>query len=163
MERSMAHERMELGRRMPNLRGLAENLTSLAGTTDSRQAGMIALMSVAMFVATLAKARTLRTHSFDLAFALCLVATLLITYHTLVYDTTLLLLPMALVLNFLSEKKSVARSTWIWMVGPILILAFSPLQQMLASQTDRYGWFAIVLLLWWWGIYREASRASYAE
>lgn len=153
MEDSMTHLRMELPPRMPNIHGLVENVLSTFMTGAARNL-LVVVMSVAICLATSFKLWRSMGKPLELSFSLCLIAALLISYHTLMYDLSLLLLPIVLVLNYVRQN-----GTWATML-PIYILFLSPFQVLLAMRTGRFALMAIAVLIWWWGISRDLSQFS---
>ncbi|MBS1853145.1 MAG: DUF2029 domain-containing protein [Acidobacteria bacterium] len=150
-------------RMMPNVRGLLDGLL-LPGVSRPLKDGLIGLASLALvlFAAWRWKGRA-NGGNFNLGFALFVLTTPLVGYHTLPYDLCLLILPMVLVVNQCREAEETPASAprrWdrIWLIGPMVVLFFSPLQMVFNFSFQRYHLMAFVLLLWFWGITRELAR-----
>ena len=127
---------------VPNLRGLVEQLPGLGAS--GRWAALLILASsvVVSFVAL----RRIRYGRDSVIFVsvLAAVTTILISFHALVYDVSLLL-PMVLFL--LSRTLGVARAKID--AGTILLftlLLLTPLYVFLGMVVDRFVWFSLILL-----------------
>lgn len=99
-----------------------------------------------------------RAERLDLFFSIALIVLLLVGYHTLLYDLTLLLLPSALVLNYTFVHPPGKRE-YLSLVGPIAVFFFTPLYAIFWS----LGWkgsnlMALVLVAWGFALWREVSR-----
>lgn len=161
MERAMEKHQTIFPLRMANLRGLMASLPPFA----SRQVMdlVIAVVSLGLLVFAARRWKTTSPAEFDLSFSLCIIVTVLVGYHTLAYDLSLLLLPITLTLNYLFDKAaSRAQSdkrTRLLLLAPIFLLFFSPLHAYLAMRNGHYNLFALVLLFWCWVLSREIARA----
>ena len=96
---------------------------------------------------------------FDLGFSLTLVVTVLVSYHALDYDLSLLFPAVLLLINHLQNAEPPRGWLRVSLFGPIFILFLSPLYIMVLFL--RYGhlaWLAPVLLLWCWGLASEISK-----
>ncbi len=130
---------------LPNLRGLVSQLPGLNGTGTAAHL-LIFLSSAVVFSWALRRLRK-GDHSAFFACSLAIVTTLLISFHSLVYDLSLLL-PLVLCL--------IARSTGSdprKVDAPAILLAFllllTPIYVLLLMVIDSFFWFSLVLL----GIY----------
>ena len=97
-----------------------------------------------------------------MGFALCVIVTVLVSYHTLAYDLSLLLLPLALTIQhfFSNENGDSPRRTRLLLFILLFLLFFSPLHAFLVMRDGHYNLFALVLLFWCWALSREIGRAS---
>lgn len=95
---------------------------------------------------------------FDLSFSLAMLATVLLSYHVLVHDLSLLLLPIVLVVQYLNKKPKVGEI--ILLISPLVLLFLSPAQMLLWFRYREFSAFAPVLLIWFLGISRELSNRS---
>ena len=161
MERAMEKHQTIFPLRMANLRGLMASLPPFASRHVMDL--VIAVISLGLLVFAARKWKATSPAEFDLSFSLCIIVTVLVGYHTLAYDLSLLLLPITLTLNYLfgnaaSDAQS-DRRTRLWLLTPIFLLFFSPLHAYLAMRNGHYNLFALVLLFWCWALSREISRA----
>ena len=145
---------------MPNLRGLADTvLAPLA--TKSLVTVIVAFVSIVLTLLTSAKWKlSCEGTPFDLGFSLCLVVTILVSYHAFAYDLSLLLLPVLLVANYLRGPSQVSARDKFALLSPACILFFSPLLMVIWWQYGHLNLLAPVLLLWAWGMARAVSRAG---
>ncbi len=146
---------------MPNLRGLlatflTDRIPKLALET------LTAALSGALVLFAAAKWKPQNSSdTFDLAFSLCVVVTVLVSYHAFAYDLCLLLLPAVLIVDYLQNLPSLQGLTRTLLIGPVLILFISPLQMILWLRYGELSLLALVLGLWTWGIAREISREKH--
>ena len=94
---------------------------------------------------------------FDLNFSLALVATVLVSYHVVSYDLSVLLIPVLLLANYLFEEGNLRRWSAIVIALGIALLFCSPLQLVLSLQYKEFAVMGFVLLLWMYGIAKETS------
>jgi hypothetical protein len=97
---------------------------------------------------------------FDLKVSLGAVATVLVSYHTLGYDLSLLMLPIVLLANELLGKGRFRGWPDFLTAGAIAVLFFSPLQLVLLMRGNRLalmGWVVLSLLF---GIAGQMSLRS---
>jgi len=104
---------------MPNLRGLF-TLVFGASLTPFVLSALLALASLAVLI--FAWRSVVRWSSFDLSFSLMLVATLLVSFHLLLHDLSLLILPAFLFLNFLHIHRTSWATSKILRVTPFVLL-----------------------------------------
>ncbi|MBZ5704692.1 MAG: DUF2029 domain-containing protein [Acidobacteriia bacterium] len=142
---------------MPNLRGLAYIFLP----PGSYIVPLLALLSLALLVFTAWKCR--QPGPFDLQFSLALVTTVLVSYHVVSYDLSMLLLPVALLANFLLAETRLRRGPAVLVVFGIATLFFPPLQLYLSLRHKQYALMALVLLVWMVGIAGELSARARRE
>jgi hypothetical protein len=140
---------------MPNLRGLIAVMAgAFAGSVWST------LLTVASSVAVvLVAVRSVRKagNTVQGMFALATVATMLIGYHTMPYDLSLLL-PVAL---FFFAAAGHSRATADRADVLLLLLLFlTPLYVFLELDMLRLGWFALLLIWLFWRLARVATPIS---
>ena len=141
---------------MPNLRGLLERpLTRLVSRSFSDV--LLALVSVALVLLTAFLWNTAAASTFNLRFSLCLIATVLVSYHTFAYDLSLLMLAIALVADYLEAGGGMHGWTRVALLGPVLLLFLTPLHLFLAFHAQRYGLMAVVLSFWLGAVAWEIS------
>lgn len=158
--------RMEsaLGRRaivphdMPNLRGLLATALS-SRLSPALVNSLIAVLSLALIYFVSLKWKSAGGGGgLDLGYALCLVSSILLGYHSYVHDLSLLFLASLLVVNYGLLTGSSGAWKGVRLYAPVFLLFFSPVQMVLLLRYDQFYLFALVLLLWAWGISGEISQ-----
>jgi len=123
---------------MPNLRGFIETVLgqTVSNTTLN---SLIAISSIAL-----------------LAFSLAIIVAILVSYHSLAHDLSVLFLPGLLIINCLRAGETRA---WrrVALLGPMLLLFLSPVEILLLFHYQRLYLLAPVLLLWSVAIGNEMS------
>jgi hypothetical protein len=133
---------------MPNLHGLVACL----GGTGAGAVSLIAVLAVIIFALTAMKIRRTQT-AVSTIFLLATTATVLISYHLLAYDLSLLL-PAAMFLFLENDHDSS-----VWTKPAVLILLFlTPLYVLLWFYLGRLGWFALVVLALFVVLCRRSSK-----
>ena len=134
---------------MPNLRGVIYLLLGGSAFTD-------AIVLVASFVLLLAVAWYSRVaadpDSLDGGFALSLVTTVLVSYHAMGYDLSMLLLAAFLLGNCWLTAPALPRWPQKCMAFAVGLLFFSPLESVLLIKYNRLGLTGWFVLLWLVGI-----------
>jgi Glycosyltransferase family 87 len=147
-----------LGRRaivpqdMPNLRGFLDTVLP-SHFPPALLNTCIAVLSLALiYVVSVRWNYTGGGTNLDLGFSLCLISSLLASYHAYVYDLSALFLAVLLVAN--QALVSGGNINWksVKLCSPIFFLFLSPLQMLLLLRYDQFCLFAFVLILWVWGI-----------
>lgn len=146
---------------MPNVRGLVATFLP-----DGGRAALICVVSASIVILILAGLVFRHAHRRDnvgLAFSVALVATILTSYHALMYDLALLLWASFFVLSYLRKtaKKSDATSLWL-VLGPVGLLFLNPLLMLLWLRLGRLNLLAPILGLWLYGIAKEVSASKLA-
>jgi len=142
---------------MPNLRGLLDTFLG-ARVSPIAMSALFLLLAVTCVLFASAKWKLASASgTFDLAFSLAMVISVLVSYHAYAHDLSLLYLPVLLLANYLQSH---ARA-WGWkdiaLVGPPLLLFLSPLEMALQAR-GQLNLLALVLLLWAGGLVREMAR-----
>jgi hypothetical protein len=139
---------------MPNLHGLVATIGSRLGISGEWVVVLTATLSVGMLVAAIRRAARGSGDRFDLRFSLAVLVAVLVSYHALEHDLTLLLLPCVLVANFVAgrELRLVNRAG---LVAPMLALFFTPLYVWLSFQVRQTALLTFVLLIWAAALMRE--------
>ena len=142
---------------MPNLRGLM-----YVFLPDWKYGPAVVLfLSLAIFVFTARLCRSTRSPKmFDLNFSLALLTTVLVSYHVVSYDLSVLLIPILLLANRLLEENSVRRGTGFVIACGIALLFLSPLQLLLSLQYKEFALMGFALLFWMYGIAGETLLHS---
>lgn len=138
---------------MPNLRGALSILFS----TESHMASAVLVISLALLLFTAFKCRKIdQNNLFDLKFSLAALATVLVSYHALIYDLSVLMLPVLLLADELPRKgKSAWRRTLMMVAAATFFIP--PLQLVLSMRSHRSALLGWVLLLWLLAVAREIS------
>jgi len=127
---------------MPNLRGV---VAGLAGDSNSAHV-LIAMVSLAL-VAWAAWKWKACGPEFDLAFGLTLVVAVIVSYHLMAHDLSVLLLPLLLAAEWLLRERPLGMARWLAVAG-IGILFFSPIYFLLWFRYQRFSamFWAVALL-----------------
>jgi len=147
---------------MPNIRGLVESF-GVEGSAQVLSESVIAIVSLILLLGATASCnfKTSAGESlFDLGFSLVAVVTILVSYHALAYDLSLLLLPIVLVASHVDATADISAWKRVALLAPICILFFSPWLMLLSFRGHLFNLIALVLLAWVWGISREMQRHS---
>jgi len=126
---------------LPNLRGLIDNLPGL-GDSGSRVA-LVVLCSLAVFVVAALKIARGQESILPVS-SLAAVATILVSFHSLVHDLSLLLPLVLLLLSQILDPPSGKRDAQT-VVITFLFLS-SPIYSFLLLDVHRFFWFSLVLL-----------------
>jgi Glycosyltransferase family 87 len=137
---------------MPNLRGIFYLL--LHGDSAVLVIASVSSVGLLLFAALRCRAGA---NLVDLKFSLIAVATVLVSYHALGYDLSMLMLPIFLLTNEFLGKGRVRRWNDFLTIAAIAVLFFSPLQLLLLTRSSRYALIGWILLLWMFGIGGEIS------
>ena len=146
---------------MPNLRGLADLFSSGRGPY-----AFLTVAATAFVMFGLAASRwhpALDDLGFDAGFALTVVVTLLIAYHALVHDLSLLLIPVYLTLDFVQHRQMQRNLQALLLVPVIFFTLMGPLQMMLWFRAGRFSLVALVLLVWALALWRASVRRADAS
>jgi len=163
MEQMMERTGTVVASGMPNLHGLFESLFAHL-ISRSLSDALLVLISLALVVFTgfLSKPATAKT--FNLGFSLCVIVTVVVSYHTFTSDLSLLMLPIVLVADHLEGGRGSRGWIRVALLGPILLLFLTPLHMFLAFYAHRYSLMAVVLLFWLGAVAREiASQTATSE
>ena len=160
MEQDMERHQTVFPLRMANIRGLLENLLPLTSKPANAIVAAVISLALVLLAARRCKWKTASRSEFDLSFSLCMVVTLLVSYHTLPYDLSLLLIPITLTIHYLFTSKHIDRRARVLLLIPPALLFFSPLHMFLAMHTSHYNLFALVLFFWSWVLSKEIAGCS---
>lgn len=133
---------------MPNLRGLLSLLLPGLSNLDLP----IILLSFVVFLVAAWATRSAGRDSEPLTFSLSLIATVLVSYHTLGHDLSILVLPLILQAGWILSDRF-RRPRLEILIGCAALL-FSPLQLVLAMRYHQLGWITLAVLLWFAGLVR---------
>jgi predicted membrane channel-forming protein YqfA (hemolysin III family) len=143
---------------MPNLRGLIQSSFAAFGlgssplVTVAIAAGSLALLAWSVKCSRGAN----RPEPFDLSFSLALIAAVLMSYHAYMYDLSVLLIAVVLIVNDCVVRRPMS-SYWT-MAAPIFLLFLTPLHLALWFRAQLACLWAGLLLAWFWMITRELRR-----
>jgi hypothetical protein len=145
---------------MPNLRGLFD--TVLAGRVPQVTIHLVVVfLSIALVLLASAKWNPSSSGGvLDLVFSLTVVVLVLVSYHALIYDLSMLLLPILFLANRFPALSSAPGWTRAALFIPILVLFFSPLQMDLWFHSGPKILLPPLLTFWIWGMWREISREA---
>src|SRR5207245_9071364 len=140
---------------MSNLRGRVDSIR-IARISKIVANGIVVVASIALvllasFKWNLASAGTV----FDLGFSLCLVVTVLVSYHVLAHDLSLLLLPVYLLANHFQVTELALGWTRLTVLGPIVVFFSIPLQMVLWFRQGEFNLLPLVFVVWWLGLVRR--------
>jgi glycosyl transferase family 87 len=141
---------------MPNLRGLIQGWWFAQEFPLAVQSTIIALsLGLLVWVIVSLRRQPDPNRLFDLQFSLALTATVVVSYHTYNYDLVVLAIPALLLANYLTDSAGLEwKSKWtLWLPGALLFC--TPLFMLLGDRMQHQNLFAVVLLVWLFGIRRE--------
>jgi hypothetical protein len=143
---------------MPNLRGMLDVL--FLGVPHIVTAILVISFGLLLFTALECR-KSRQENLFDLKFSLAAVATVLVSYHAMVYDLSMLMVPVLLLANELLGKGKFRGYRNGFLVTAVATFFFPPLLLVLSMRDHRSALLGWVLLLWFSGIAQEISfRAS---
>jgi hypothetical protein len=138
---------------MPNLRGLVDVVSR---RPDSYPVSfcVTVILSACLLWFVSRRWRIIQPDFDDLSWSLGIIAALLTSYYTYLYDLTLLLIPLLLIANY---RKGEAENEVPWLaVGPILLLFVAPFI-VLCFRYKMAFLITLLLLISFWGFARESS------
>jgi len=141
-----------------NLRGLIEQGFASWASPHLILAAVIAVSAAAIFllVRKWRSARRDELPQLDLLFSLTLMVTLLVSYHGMFYDFTLLLLPVLVVLNRIPLGTPRTRRARINLLAPIAGLFCTPLYMVFwYRRWEQSSLMALVVIAWAAALSRE--------
>jgi hypothetical protein len=142
---------------MPNLRGALSIL--FPGLPHMVTAVLV--ISLGLLLLTAVECRKIGNKDlFDLKFSLAALATVLVCYHALIYDLSVLMLPVLLLADELLGKGKFRGWRSVLMMVAVATFFVPPLQVDLSLRHHRSALLCWVLLLWLVGIAREISFRS---
>jgi Glycosyltransferase family 87 len=147
-----------LPRDTPSFRGLLEDLLSRWLSAPQLLAVIILVSFVAIWIAV----RTWNLAgddeaSFNLAFCVSLLATELVSYHTFIYDFSILLLPIVIAASYMNDTR-MERESRCWLLTPIAALFFTPLYLFVWLNWRRSDLMGLVLVVFAAALLREVAR-----
>jgi nitrate reductase NapE component len=159
MEKMMERTGTVVPSGMPNLHGLFEGLFADLISRSSSDA-LLALLSLALVVFAAFLSKPAMAPTFNLGFSLCVIVTIVISYHAFTSDLSLLVLPIVLVADHLEGGGGNCGWMRVALLGPVLLLFLTPLHMFLAFYAHRYSLMAVVLLFWLGAVAREISSQT---
>jgi hypothetical protein len=136
---------------MPNLRGALDLF--LSGVPNIVLVVLVTSLGVFAYAAFVC--RGIGADLFDLKFSLAAITTVLVSYHALIYDLSLLMLPVLLLTNQLLAQDKVHGYRRLLTIMAMATFFLAPLQLLLSLRHHRSAPLAWVLLLWACGIAGE--------
>jgi len=140
---------------MPNLRGVFYLL--LHGSSYAGVSGLVSSVGLLLFAAWRCRGGT---NLFNLKFSLAAVVTILVSYHGLGYDLSMLMLPALLLVNELLGRSEMREWPDFLTIAAITLLFFSPLQLILLMRSNRLAVMGWAVLLLFCGITGQMSSRS---
>ena len=130
----------------PNIRALI--LNTLGGNSRWASVVVVAVSVLLLLGAALAWKRlaSVSAIGWKIGFALNVVVTLLVSYHTWVQDMSLLLLPILVCLDVFMLQKPKGKATRLVLCASAAALFFSPLYLLLILRLDRFFLITFVIL-----------------
>jgi hypothetical protein len=139
---------------MPNLRGA---LAIFFPGTPPHIVAVILVISLGLLLFTASECRKVFGKNLvELEFSLAAIATVLVSYHALIYDLSVLMVPVLLLADELLAGKRWGRHRVLMMVA-MATFFLPPLQVILSIRNQWAGILGWVLLLWLYGIAKEIS------
>jgi len=144
-------------RQLPNLLGLIAGWHSGGEVPGILQVVVLALSAVLLIATALLKKAARNRDSFKMCFAAALISALLVGYSTNSYDLSMLLVPLAVVNDYVfrQDARINLRRDLILPVIPLLI---SPVWFFLWLRWSRISLMAVFLVWWLFAFYREIKR-----
>ena len=139
---------------MPNLRGLV----SLFLVPGPAATTVTVLTSAVLLWIAVRRCWNSRPKDFSWKISLAVLATVLVSYHALSHDLTLLLLPILLVANYLLSGEA-NHGLKRWLGFCLALLFFSPAYLLLGLVYHRLAFAAVVLLVWFAGLSWEGKES----
>jgi hypothetical protein len=139
-------------RLLPNLAGLLAGWT-VSGNENLALRLVVLVSSIALLLAVIRLGAADRGPFLQLNFACAVFAAVLVGYSTNTYDLSLLVLPLALVMNYYLREKSP-----LHILLPAIPLMISPIWFFLWMRWERINLIALCLLWWLWTIEHEILR-----
>jgi hypothetical protein len=143
-----------------NIRGLLD--TFLSGWVPAHMvlAAVIMLSLLILYLALRSWHSAGRTpENFDLAFSVTLIATILVGYHSFIYDLTVLLIPVAVTLSFVL-RSPIPRRLRNGLIVPAVALFCTPLYLLLWFRLGHPNLMALFLIVWFAALLKTLSRTT---
>jgi hypothetical protein len=133
---------------VPNIRGAVEMMAPSLLPQSFQKPIIVLLSSIAVLWATRLwpLGRTPSAKTFDLGFSLALVTSVLVSYHVLVHDLSLLLIPFVLVLNRILKNEIFCNRRWLPMCSLLVLFYMTPFYLLLIRHGLMYMLFWPILL-----------------
>src|SRR5580765_1058130 len=139
---------------MPNLRGMITGLPGVEGSTLTM--AFILMCSIAVFVITVWQIRPVRD-SVLFSFSLATIAAVLVSYHALTYDLTLLLPAVLLLFSGSgSQTRATKKETQVDIVLLVLIFLI-PRFELLGTSSSHLVWFLLLLGWLFWKLCKSLT------
>ncbi len=137
-----------LSNTMPNIHGIVEMVIPKLFHSVLQKIIVVLLSGLAVLWATVRWPlnRSLSETHFDLGYSLALVMAILVSYHLLLHDLSLLLIPFLLVLNHMLKDEVCAGKQQLLMCGIITLFFLSPLYLLLMKFQLMYLFFWPILI-----------------
>jgi hypothetical protein len=131
---------------MPNLRGV---LYLLLDGDSYRSAVALASSGGVILLAAWQLGTSVDQRCFDLKFSLAAVVTILVSYHAMEYDLSMLMLPILLLANLLLGKSKFVSWPEVLIIAGVAVLFCSPIQLVLLVRSNHLalvGWAVLAIM-----------------
>ena len=137
-----------LSNTMPNIHGIVEMAVPnlLHSLIQKLAVALLSGMAILWAVVKWPLHRSLSEADFDLGFSLALVVSILVSYHLLLHDLSLLLIPFVLVLNRMAKSEIFAGRWRLPVYALIALFYLSPIYLLLMRRGLMYLFFWPILL-----------------
>ena len=106
------------------------------------------MISLGLLLYTALVCRRIGKNLFDLKFSLAAITTVLVSYHAMMYDLSLLMVPVLLLANQLLAQEKFRGYRSVLTIMAMATFFFAPLQLFLSLRHHRSAPLGWVLLLW---------------
>jgi hypothetical protein len=159
-ERFMEQE-VILSSGMPNIRGLLEGW-QLSGDLLQGLHLCTLIFSIALVLWAIVVSRKYLGKQPELCFAAVTCVSVLVSYHALVYDLILLVIPLLINIGIIIEQETSWRQNLPVLV-PLSVLLCSPLYALMSFHLGHLNLLALAILLWLAGIWRQLKSGEKSE
>jgi hypothetical protein len=138
---------------MPNLRGFISGFFR-EGSNAGLAVTILGSILIMLWAAKIFRIAE-RSGNLEVGFSAALLASILVSYHALPYDLSILLVAVLLLYPDLTPP-AFQQSRWqFWL--PVACLFFAPLQMMLWLKLGKFNWIVAILLLWMWAMAQQLA------
>jgi hypothetical protein len=148
---------------MANLRGLMVRLLSHWAAIELGLTLIASLLVLWLATRGWTTAKSCATCSADLGFASVVIAATLVSYHLSPHDLTILLLPLALIFNYLITTPGIPTGIPTWMRAALITtvaVVFLPPLDLLLVREHFFAYASLPILILFWLTHMEISRTA---
>jgi len=158
MEGDAAQQGMRAPLNMPNLRGLlAMTHLPLNIAPVGKVITMLLALGLIIFMAVMWK--QMESIGNPLGFCLALLSTVITAYHSFAHDLCILLLMTAILTDYVVTNRMKGWNA-IALLGPAILISCTPLNMYLWFRRGQFALIVVVLLFWFWAIWRSTHRTG---